>query len=430
MDAIENKGYLRVLGVLPRRAGKDITAFNIMIRQALKRIGVYWYILPTYAMAKKIIWDSIDNDGNRFLDYIPNELIESTNSQEMKIKLVNGSLIQMVGSDNYNALVGTNAIGMVFSEYALQDPMAYQYLRPILLANGGWAIFLSTPRGKNHLYELFEIARNSSNWFCYKLSIDDTNHIPLSEIQRELQSGEVSEDLIQQEYYCSFEMGIEGAYYSKYLDRMRINKQITIVPWEPGFKVHTAWDLGMRDATSIIFFQTIGQTVRIIDCYENQDQGLEHYAKILSQKEYIYGKHIAPHDIAVRELGTGMSRLERARQLGITFITAPSLALEDGIESVRATLSKIWIDDRKCIPLIKAIENYRKEYDAKRKVYKSHPLHDQFSHFCDSLRYLCISLPKTSDGLSSADLDARYAKAMGLDNKNLPPVFRDDLPRY
>ncbi len=410
--------------------GKDITAWNVIIRQALKRVGVYWYILPTYSQGKKIIWDSIDNKGNRFLDYIPSELIESTNSQEMKVRLVNGSLIQIVGSDNYNALVGTNAIGMVFSEYALQDPMAYQYLRPILLANGGFAIFLSTPRGKNHLYELYEIARNSNNWFCYKLSINDTRHIPLAEIEREKSSGEMSDDLIQQEYYCSFDMGIEGSYYSKYLDRMRVNNQITMVPWEPGFKVHTAWDLGMRDATSIIFFQTIGQTVRVVDFYENQDQGLEHYAKVLQQKEYIYGKHIAPHDIAVRELGTGMSRLERARQLGISFVVAPSLPLEDGIESVRASLAKIWIDEKKGAKLIKAIENYRKEYDNKNKVYKSHPLHDQWSHAADALRYMCISLGKTSDGLSPKELDDRYNKAMGFDKSNMPSVYRDDLPRY
>ena len=430
LDAIENKGYLRVLAVLPRRSGKDITAWNLMLRQALRRIGVYWYILPTYAMGKKIIWDSIDNNGNKFLDYIPSELIDSTNSQEMKVRLKNGSLIQVVGSDNYNALVGTNAIGMVFSEYALQDPMAYQYLRPILVANGGWAVFLSTPRGKNHLYELFEIARNSENWFAYRLTVEDTLHIPLAEIEREKQSGEMSEDLIQQEYYCSWDLGIEGAYYSKYLDRMKVNNQITAVPWEPGFPVHTAWDLGMRDATTIIFFQTIGQTVRIVDYYENQDQGLEHYAKILQQKEYIYGKHIAPHDIAVRELGTGMSRLERARQLGISFIVAPSLALEDGIESVRSTLSKIWIDERKGSRLIKAIENYRKEYDNKNRIYKSHPLHNEWSHGADALRYLCISLPKTGDGTSSAELDKRYAKAMGFEDRVMPSVFRDDLPRY
>src|SRR5271165_227982 len=166
-DALENKGYKKVLAILPRRAGKDVCGFNLMIRAALKKIGVYYYIFPTYTQGKKILWDSLTNAGDRFLDYIPEELIESMNSQEMKIRLVNGSLIQIVGSDNYDSLVGTNPRGVVFSEYALQDPRAYQFIRPILTANGGWALFLSTPRGKNHMWELYQIALQSPQWFCY-----------------------------------------------------------------------------------------------------------------------------------------------------------------------------------------------------------------------------------------------------------------------
>jgi len=240
----------------------------------------------------------------------------------------------------------------------------------------------------------------------------------------------MSDDLIQQEYYCSFEMGVEGSYYAKYLDRMRVKGQISAVPYENGFKVHTAWDLGVRDSTSIIFFQTVGQTVRIIDYYENSKVGLEHYVKVIQSKEYIYGKHIAPHDIAVKEFGTGMTRLERARQMGITFTVAPNISIVDGIEAVRATLGKIWIDEKQCSHLIKALENYRQEFDGKRKVYKDHPLHNWSSHACDSLRYLCVSLPKTRDGLSPEELDKRYRDAVYGPNTHLPNVFRDDLPNY
>jgi hypothetical protein len=302
----------------------------------------------------------------------------------MRIKLTNGSMIQIIGSDNYDqTLVGVNAIGIIFSEYALTDPRAYQFARPILSANNGFAMFVSTPRGKNHLFELFEIARdNPEDWFANKLTIEDTNHIPLHEIQRELASGEMSEDLVQQEYYCSFDMGVEGSYYSKYMDRMRLKGQIGMVPWEPSHKVHTAWDLGMRDSTSIIFFQCIGQTVRIIDYYEKSKEGLEHYIKVLQSKEYSYSRHMAPHDIRVRELGTGMSRLEKAKQLGINFTVAPDVSIVDGIEAVRSTLPKCWIDETKCAQLIKALENYRQEFDAKHKVYKANPLHNQFSHAC------------------------------------------------
>src|ERR1700733_320964 len=217
-DAIENKHYRRVLAILPRRAVKDICGFNLCIRAALAKIGVYYYIFPTYSQAKKVIWDSITNSGMRFLDYIPEELVYSKNSQEMKIRFVNGSLLQLVGSDNYDSLMGTNPRGVVFSEYALQDPRAYQFIRPILAANDGWALFLSTPRGKNHLWELYNIAQHSSQWFCYKLTIEDTHHIPLYEIEREKAEGIMSDDLIQQEYYTSFTMGVEGSYYAKYLD--------------------------------------------------------------------------------------------------------------------------------------------------------------------------------------------------------------------
>lgn len=430
MDAIENKGYKRVLAILPRRAGKDLTAFNLCIRQALKKVCVIYYIFPTYSQAKKVIWDSITNTGERILDYIPEEVIESKNSQEMKIRFKNGSLLQLVGSDNYDGLVGSNPQGIVFSEYALQDPRAYQYIRPILTANDGWAVFISTPRGKNHLWELYQIAQNSESWFCYKLTVEDTQHISLYEIEKEKAEGIMSDDLIQQEYYCSFTMGVEGSYYAKYLDRMRVKGQIGQVPWEAGFKVHTAWDLGVRDSTTIIFFQVIGQVVRIIDCYENSKHGLDHYIKIINEKPYQYGKHIAPHDIKVRELGSGMTRIEKAKQLGIIFTVAPDLSIEDGIESVRSALSKIWIDEKSCASFIKAIENYRQEFDVKRKVYKGHPLHDWSSHWADALRYLAISLPKTRDGLTAEELDKRYQEALYGNNAHLPPMFRNDHNRY
>ncbi len=430
LDAIINKGYKRVLAILPRRAGKDITAWNLIIREALRKVGVYWYLLPTYSQARKVIWDSIDNDGRSFLSYIPEELIESKNDQQMKIRLKNGSLLQLVGSENYDSLVGTNARGCVFSEYALQDPRAYQFLRPVLTAIDGWAVFLSTPRGKNHLWELWNIAQNSKDWFAYKMTVADTGHISLHDIERERASGEMSDDLIQQEYYCSFEMGVEGAYYSKYLDRMRLKNQISIVPWESSFKVHTAWDIGVRDSTTIIFFQTVGQTVRIIDCYENSKQGLEHYIKVIEQKPYTYGKHIAPHDMRVREFGSGMTRLEKAKQLGLNFIIAPDISIEDGIEAVRSVYSKTWIDETNCSKLIKALENYRQEFDVKKRVYKSQPLHDWSSHFADAMRYLAVSLPKTKDGLSAEELDKRYREVYYGEQANMPSVFRDDLPSY
>lgn len=411
-DALENQGYKRLIIIMPRRAGKDITAFNLMVRAAFKKVGVYFYIFPTYAQAKKVIWDSITNSGERFLDYIPDILIRSKNSQEMKITLINGSQIQLVGSDNIDRLVGTNPIGLVYSEYAMQDPRAYSFMRPILAANDGWALFISTPRGKNHMYDLYQMALESPDWYALKLSLDETKHIPLEEIEKDRQEGLISEDLIQQEYYCSFSMGVEGAYYAKYLDKLRVEGRISAVPWEPAHKVHTAWDLGMRDSTTIIFYQLIGMTIRIIDCYENSKEGLEHYAQQLQSLPYNYGKHVAPHDIKVRELGTGISRIDKARQLGISFIVAPNLSISDGIESVRTMLSKVWIDEVKCAPLIKALENYRQEFDHKKKVYLPRPLHNWASHYADTARYMALSLSKTKDGSTPEELDKRYQEAV------------------
>lgn len=435
LDALENKKYKRALAIWPRRAGKDVVAFNYVIRCALVKIGVYFIVYPTYSQGRKILWDSMTNEGLRFLDFIPEELIESTNATEMKIRLTNQSLIQVIGSDNYDSLVGTNPIGIVFSEYALQDPRAYQFLRPVLTANNGWAIFISTPRGKNNLWELYQIAlHNPEHWFCSKLTVLDTGHISLEDIQREKNSGEMSEDLIQQEYFTSFELGIEGSYYAKYIDKMHLDGRIGIVPYEANFKVHSCWDIGVRDSTAIIFFQSIGQTVRLIDYYENSKVGLEHYVKVLEQKAqaqgWVWGRHFAPHDIAVKEWGTGMTRIEKAKQLGITFTITANISIEDGIEALRSAFSKIWIDETKCKSLIKALENYRQEWDEKKKVYKSTPLHNYASHGADAARYLAINLPKTRDGLSAEELDKRYREAQYGDSGQLPAAFRDPREYY
>ena len=431
IDAM-NRGCKRLILIMPRRSGKDVLCFNILWREALKRIGSYYYVFPTFSSGRRILWDQLTMDGKRILDYIPVELVESRNEATMRIKLRNGSYIQVIGSDNFdNTLVGTNPRGIVFSEYALQHPDGFQYSIPILRANDGFAIFNSTPRGRNHFYGLWQIAQaNPDSWFSLKLTVDDTKHVDLEQIQADIDRGEMSQDMVAQEYYCSFDMGISGSFYAGQVDRMRLNFQIATVPWEPTLKVHTAWDIGVRDSTVILFFQNFGTTTRIIDYYEKSSEGLEHYVKVINSKPYIYGRHIAPHDIGVREFGSGMTRIEIAKKMGLNFITAPNIDLMDGIEAVRASLAKIYIDEVKCKPLIKALENYRREYDTEKKVYKSQPLHDQYSHAADAMRYLCVSLPKTKDGLSAEELDKRYQEAMYGNQGGLPNVFRDDLMKY
>lgn len=428
-DALENKGYNRIIAVLPRRAGKDVCAWNLIIRAALRKVGVYYYIFPFYSQAKKALWDSLTNEGESFLSYIPEQLIARKNRQEMSIMLTNSSVIQLLGSAKVDHLVGTNPRGIVFSEYALQDPNAYIFLSPALRGNDGFAVFISTPRAKNHLWDMLQMASREPDWFCYVRSIEETKHIPLEVIEKERKEKILSEDMIQQEYYCSFDMGVEGSYYSRYINKMRLDDRISSVPYESGFPVHTSWDLGMKDETTIVFFQCVGTTVRIIDCYENSGHGLEHYAKVLHSKDYLYGTHIAPHDIKVRELGTGVSRLETARRMKIPFMVAPDVSVADGIESVRLLMGKLWIDDKRCNNVVKALENYRQEWDERRKVYKGYPLHNWASHFADNIRYLAISLPKLSEDSSAEELEKRYRAAVYGQDSSIPSFFRD-TPRY
>jgi phage terminase large subunit len=421
-EAIENKGIKRAVLVWHRRAGKDVAAFNLLIRQAISTVGAYYYILPTYRQARLVLFEGMTMTGMRFMDYIPEELRTKVNIQEMKITLANGSQIYFLGSDNFDSLRGSNPKGIVFSEYAYQHPDTYPTLRPILVANNGWCVFISTPFGENHFYKLYEVARNSDDWFCDIKTVEDTDVVSPELIEREEKEGLMSRDMIEQEYYCSFSTGALGSYYAKYLIQMEFSNQIGNVPWEPSFPVFTCWDLGVRDSTIILFFQIIGKAVHIIDSYCNDSMGLEHYVGVIGNKPYKYSKHFAPHDIMVREFGSGLTRLDKAKELGVKFeiktennirsSAVPNVSIMDGIESVRSTLPRIWIDRSKCKDLITAIKDYRKEYDTRNKVYKSHPLHDHNSHYADALRYLCLSLSRCRVGTSPDELDKRYRESV------------------
>jgi len=425
-------GYKKIVAVMHRRAGKDVVAFNLMIRAALKRVGLYYYLLPTAVQARRVLFEGMTSDGKKFLDFIPDELIKRINKQQMLIELKNGSSICFLGSESFDSLRGQNPVGVVVSEVAYSHPQVYPTIRPILLANNGWIIFISTPNGQNHFYTLYNIAQaNPEEWYSTLLTVNDTQQISEEEIRREVESGEISEDMSRQEYLCSFETGAVGSYYGKYLTNMELNHQIGTVDWEPNFPVHTAWDLGMRDSTVILMFQVIGSSVHIIDMYKKNSIGLEHYINVLQAKPYTWGKHIAPHDIQVREFTAGgLTRLEKAAQLGIKFVIAPKLSIIDGIESVRTTLPRMHIDEEKCKPLIAAIRDYRKEYDSKLQVYKNRPLHDNHSDAADSLRMLCVYLPRLRNTSNPEALERRYREAVYGSQNSLPGMFSDDLPPY
>ena len=402
-------GFKRFVLVWHRRAGKEKTCWNYLIMQACRKVGIYYYFFPHFSQGRKILWDGIDKDGLRLIKHIPEALIEGNpNSTEMKIRLRNGSLIQIIGTNNIDSIVGTNPIGCVFTEYSLQDPRAWSFIRPILVENGGWAVFNFTPRGANHGKDIYEMAKVNPEWFCELLTVADTGVVSEADIQTERDAG-MSEDFIQQEFYCSFTLGVEGAYYAQYMENAREEGRISNIPFDLQQRVYTSWDIGFGDSTAIIFYQIIGQEIHIIDYYENQGEGLPHYAGILKDKPYIYADHFAPHDIESHSFSSGLSAKEVGSNLGIRFITLPTLKLrlEEGIEALRGIFPRIWIDETKCKGLIKCLQNYRKEFDQRLEVYKNRPLHDKYSHGADSARYMAIAVKMHVDGGKSGVSDAQ-----------------------
>lgn len=375
-----DRGFNRIIQIWHRRCGKDKLDLNIIARAMQEKVGIYYYLMPTYSQGKKVVWEGIGKDGFRYIHHFPEELVDGKpNDTEMKIRYKNGSLFQVIGTDDIDKIVGTNPIGCVFSEYSLQNPKAWDFIRPILLENGGWAIFNYTPRGKNHGYDLHNMAIDNPKWYVSLLTVDDTGILTPEDIEEERKAG-MSEELIQQEYYCSFTAAIQGAYYARECDIAEKAERFCSVPYDPNAPVYTVWDLGISDAMAIGFFQLIGKEVHMIDYYEASNEGFQHYVKIIKGKEYIYAKHFAPHDIKQRELMTGKTRLETAKELGIDFDEVPNIGVQNGIDQARSIFGRLWVDKVKCKEFLKAIPQYTKEYDEDKKIFKSTPLHDWTSH--------------------------------------------------
>jgi hypothetical protein len=368
-----------------------------------QRVGAYYYFFPTYQQGKKILWEGMDREGFRFIDHFPKELVEGKpNDTEMKLKYKKGSLFQVIGTDNINSIVGTNPIGCVFSEYSLQDPSAWDFIRPILAENGGWAIFNYTPRGANHGKQLFMMAEREDSWFSQRLTVDDTHAISqevLDQERKEMLERTGNDALFMQEYYCSFDAPVEGAYYGSQMMLAEKENRIASVPYEPTIKVQTYWDLGIDDSMSIWFLQQVGKEKRLIDYLEVTGEGLAYCIRELLRKPYTYDPdgHFAPHDIEVRELSSGKSRKEIAQSLGINFRVVPKLSVDDGIEATRNILNSCWFDKTKCERGIDALRSYHKEWDEKNKVYKNHPQHDWASHGADAFRYLAVGIQPSEE---------------------------------
>jgi hypothetical protein len=371
---------------------------------AFERVSNIWYLLPSYQQARKALWTAVNpHTGKKRLDEsFPIEIRESTNEQEMRIVLKNGSTFQLVGSDSYNSLVGSTPAGVVFSEYAIADPAAWGFIRPILLEAKGWAVFVSTPRGKNHHHDLFRFAEKSENWFAELLTSDDTKVFTEEQLKDELEemiaaNGEsYGRALWEQEYHCSFDASLPGAIYGEELAWMTQNGRIKAIEFEKDYPVHTAWDLGFSDETAIWFWQLVAGEIRLIDYHESSLKSIEFYADYLKrmtrERGYRYGTHWLPHDARPRTLASGgKSILQQLNDFDIgRCAIAPRLDVEEGIQATRATLKICWINEERCAAGIEHLKSYRRSWDDELKIFSSHPVHDQHSHGSDALRILSL----------------------------------------
>ena len=380
------------LSVAHRRAGKTVARINKLIRAAIectKPAPRFGYGAPTYIQAKDIAWLYLKTYTAPMLD-----IGLKVNESELSVILPhNNAQIRLYGLENYDRLRGLYFDGLAIDEAQDVPPVALtQVILPALSDRNGWLDASGTPKGRaGLLYKLYKDAQASpAEWFVQILKASQTGILDadqLAMLKRTMPANEY-----EQEMECSFDAAITGAYYAKLIEKLETDKRIADVPYDPAMPVHTAWDLGIEDRTAIVFWQQLrGGSIRIIDYYEASGYGLDHYADVLDKRGSKYGRHNAPHDIAVRELGTGKSRLEVSRSLGINFRVLPIMRVEDGISAVRMMLPRCYVDAGKCALLIESLRQYREKVDDKRNVSLG-PLHDHTSHAADAVRYMALAL--------------------------------------
>lgn len=375
--------------VCHRRAGKTVACVADLIDSALTcklPEPRYAYIAPLHVQAKDIAWSYL----KRYTATLPNI---QYNEAELRVDLPNGGRIRLYGADNYERLRGIYLDGVVLDEYGDMPPAAWsEVIRPALSDRKGSAIFIGTPKGRNHFWEIYDAGTKSQDWYTVILKASETGLIEPQELADA--RSVMTEDQYEQEFECSFQAALIGAYYGKELKALEAKAQLCSVPYDPALPVFTSWDLGIHDMTSIWFAQEMGSELRFIDYYENSGCGLDHYVKVLKAKDYNYGEHFLPHDSQVQELTTGRTRLEALDSMGLKNVTVVEMqSVEDGINAVRMILPRSWFDAKKCARGVEALRQYQREYDDKLKTFKNKPRHDWASHPADSMRYMALGLP-------------------------------------
>jgi phage terminase large subunit len=374
------------VAVAHRRAGKTVGAVQRLIMSALRcklpqpRCS---YVGPTYGQAKRAAWDYLKLLAEPILADSPHET-------ELRVTLMNGARIQLYGAENADALRGIYNDDVVLDEFADMPPSVWPLvIRPALADRKGRALFIGTPKGRNAFYEIWERAAADPEWVRVMLRASESGLLRPEEL--EAARRDMTPEQYEQEFECSFEAAILGAYYGKEIAEAERSGRITEVAHDPALPVHTAWDLGISDSTAIWFFQMAGGEIRVIDFYENHGQPLAHYASVLASKPYRYEHDWVPHDAKVRELGTGRTRIETLISLNRRPRLVPDHDVEDGINAARLTIPRVWFDATNCRDGIEALRQYRTEFDEKKRAFKKTPRHDWTSHTADAFRYLAMA---------------------------------------
>lgn len=391
-------GGKRAIEIAHRRWGKDDVTLNWTAVAALQRTASYWHCLPEYEQARKAIWNAVNpHTGKRRIDEsFPPEIRESKDEQQMFIRFKNGSSWQVIGSDRYNSLVGSGVAGVVFSEWALANPSSWGYIRPMVEENNGWAAFITTPRGRNHAKSMYDMARQNPKWFAELSTVHDTGALSPEQIEESLAEyvalyGEdIGRAQFDQEYLCSFNAAILGAFYAREMATIRAESRIDDIEPIDG-PVHTAWDIGVRDSTAIWWWQVVGSQVFILDFYMAHGVGVDHYAEICHSKPWPRGTDYVPHDAHVKEWGTGRTRIETMQALGLKPHAIPLASKMDGINAARRTLARCVFHPRTEDQGVAALEQYRREWDDEKKTFKASEVHDWTSHAADAFRYLAMA---------------------------------------
>lgn len=374
--------------VAHRRMGKTVSAINQLIHSSLlcdKPSPRFAYIAPTYSQCKRIAWD--------YLLQYTRPLGAIANVAELRVDFM-GRRISLYGADNPDSLRGIYLDGVVLDEIGDMNPYIFSdVVRPALADRLGYAMFIGTPKGNNHFKDLRDRADKSSDgWKLLEFKASETKLLDAGELSSA--KNEMGEDKYNQEFECSFHAAVEGSYYGKIINDLEQQQRITIIPREELSKTFCAWDLGMSDSTAIWVAQVVGKEIRLLDYYENHGQGLDTYVSYIRDNGWNHATQLLPHDVVVRELGTGKSRKEVLESAGLEITVVPKLSVQDGIQAVRQMLPRCWFD-KDVKQGLDALRNYRRNYDEKRNVFYDSPLHDWCSHAADAFRYLAVGLDES-----------------------------------